>query len=441
MASLIEIKVPDVGNVADIDVVDVLVKPGDEVKLEQTLAVLETDKASMDLPASAAGKIQEVFIKPGDKVSEGTLIATVSASTEEAGEAKQEASAQQEKAPVQQEVATAPVEKTPEPASQQPVSQPAVAAPAPVPRTATASEPGRAAHATPAVRLFARELGVDIHRIANGSGRKGRILKDDVKNFVKKVMTEGAAQSGTGIPAMPSIDFSQFGEIEEQKLSKIKRLTGQNLSRVWLNLPMVTYHDEVDITEMEAFRNALNAEKSKDDVKITGLMFIIKALTAAMEQYPQFNASLSADGEKLILKKYLNIGIAVDTPNGLVVPVLRNVKHKGINELSAELAEISNRARQGKLMPAEMQGGCITISSLGGIGGTAFTPIVNAPEVAILGVTRAKMQPVWNGKEFVPRLMLPLDLTYDHRVIDGAEGARFMAAIKQYLGDIRRLLL
>jgi pyruvate dehydrogenase E2 component (dihydrolipoamide acetyltransferase) len=434
MASLIEIKVPDVGNVADIDVVDVLVKPGDEVKLEQTLAVLETDKASMDLPASAAGKIQEVFIKPGDKVSEGTLIATVSASTEEAGEAKQEA-------PAQQEVATAPVEKTPEPVSQPPVSQPAVAAPAPVPQTAAASEPGRAAHATPAVRLFARELGVDIHRITNGSGRKGRILKDDVKNFVKKAMTEGAAQSGTGIPAMPSVDFTQFGEIEEQKLSKIKRLTGQNLSRVWLNLPMVTYHDEADITEMEAFRNALNAEKSKDDVKITGLMFIIKALVAAMEQFPQFNASLSADGEKLILKKYFNIGIAVDTPNGLVVPVLREVNRKGINELTAELAELSNRARQGKLMPAEMQGGCITISSLGGIGGTAFTPIVNAPEVAILGVTRSKMQPVWNGKEFVPRLMLPLDLTYDHRVIDGAEGARFMAAIKQYLGDIRRLLL
>jgi pyruvate dehydrogenase E2 component (dihydrolipoamide acetyltransferase) len=437
MASLIEIKVPDVGNVADIDVVDVLVKPGDEVKLEQTLAVLETDKASMDLPASAAGKIQEVFIKPGDKVSEGTLIATVSAST---GEAKQEAPAQQ--AAVQQEVATAPVEKAPEPASQPPVSQPAVAAPAPLPQTAIASEPGRAAaHATPAVRLFARELGVDIHRITNGSGRKGRILKEDVKNFVKKAMTEGAAQSGTGIPAMPSIDFTQFGEIEEQKLSKIKRLTGQNLSRVWLNLPMVTYHDEADITEMEAFRNALNAEKSKDEVKITGLMFIIKALVAAMEQFPQFNSSLSADGEKLILKKYFNIGIAVDTPNGLVVPVLREVNRKGINELSAELADISNRARQGKLMPAEMQGGCITISSLGGIGGTAFTPIVNAPEVAILGVTRAKMQPVWNGKEFVPRLMLPLDLTYDHRVIDGAEGARFMAAIKQYLGDIRRLLL
>lgn len=441
MASLIEIKVPDVGNVADIDVVDVLIKPGDEVKLEQTLAVLETDKASMDLPASAAGKVQEVFIKPGDKVSEGTLIATVVAGAAAVGEAKQEGPAQQAQAPVQQEVATAPVEKAPESVSQAPVSQPAVAAPAPSPATSTASEPGRAAHATPAVRLFARELGVDIHQITNGSGRKGRILKEDVKNFVKKVITEGVAQGGTGIPAMPSIDFSQFGEIEEQKLSKIKRLTGQNLSRVWLNLPMVTYHDEVDITEMEAFRNALNAEKSKDEVKITGLIFIIKALVAAMQQFPQFNSSLSANGENLIFKKYFNIGIAVDTPNGLVVPVLRNVNQKGINELANELAEISSRARQGKLMPAEMQGGCITISSLGGIGGTAFTPIVNAPEVAILGVTRSKMQPVWNGKEFVPRLMLPLDLTYDHRVIDGAEGARFMAAVKQYLGDIRRLLL
>jgi pyruvate dehydrogenase E2 component (dihydrolipoamide acetyltransferase) len=429
MATLIEIKVPDVGNVADIDVVDVLVKPGDVVKLEQTLAILETDKASIDLPSSAAGTVQELFIKAGDKVSEGTLIARVLVSDEGVGAAQPEA-------PVQQ--AAAPVEKAPEP-----VSQPIAVAPEPMqlPETLPGDISVHAAHATPAVRLFARELGVDINKIATGSGRKGRILKDDVKNFVKKVMTEGVSQSGSGIPAMPSIDFSQFGAIEEQKLSKIKRLTGQNLSRVWLNLPMVTYHDEVDITEMEAFRNALNAEKSKDDIKITGLIFIIKALAAALEQFPQFNASLSADGETLILKKYFNMGIAVDTPNGLVVPVLRDVNRKGINELSAELAEISNKARLGKLMPAQMQGGCITISSLGGIGGTAFTPIVNAPEVAILGVTRAKMQPVWNGKEFIPRLMLPLDLTYDHRVIDGAEGARFMAAVKQYLGDIRRLLL
>lgn len=432
MAFLIEIKVPDVGNVADIDVVDVLVKPGDEVSLEQTLAVLETDKASMDLPSSAAGTVQELFIKPGDKVSEGTLIATVLASSEEVSVAKPQEPAQQA-APAPAETT---VEKTPEPAS-----QPAIVTAEPAQEALSSAVSAVAAHATPAVRLFARELGVDIQKITAGTGRKGRILKDDVKNFVKKVMAESAVQGGSGIPAMPVVDFSQFGEIEEQKLSKIKRLTGQNLSRVWLNLPMVTYHDEADITEMEAFRVALNAEKSKDDVKITGLVFIIKALVAAMEQFPQFNASLSADGEKLIFKKYFNIGIAVDTPNGLVVPVLRDVNRKGINELTAELAEKSNKARLGKLMPADMQGGCITISSLGGIGGTAFTPIVNAPEVAILGVTRAKMQPVWNGKEFIPRLMLPLDLTYDHRVIDGAEGARFMAAVKQYLGDIRRLLL
>ncbi len=428
MAFLIEIKVPDIGNVADIDVVDVLVKPGDVVALEQTLAVLETDKASMDLPSSAAGTVQEVFIKPGDKVSEGTLIVTVLANTEVLSIAKPEA-------PMQQAAA---IEKAPEPAS-----QPAVVASEPIllPETLPSTGSTAAAHATPAVRLFARELGVDINKITTGSGRKGRILKDDVKNFVKKVMVEGIAQSGSGIPTMPVVDFSQFGEIEEQKLSKIKRLTGQNMSRVWLNLPMVTYHDEADITEMEAFRVALNAEKTKDELKITGLIFIIKALVTAMEKFPQFNASLSADGAYLIYKKYFNIGIAVDTPNGLVVPVLRDVNRKGINELAADLAEKSNRARLGKLMPAEMQGGCITISSLGGIGGTAFTPIVNAPEVAILGVTRAKMQPVWNGKEFMPRLMLPLDLTYDHRVIDGVEGARFMAALKQYLGDIRRLLL
>jgi pyruvate dehydrogenase E2 component (dihydrolipoamide acetyltransferase) len=291
------------------------------------------------------------------------------------------------------------------------------------------------------VRLFARELGVNVSKINMGSGRKGRILKDDVKNFVKQAFTEGITATSTGIPSIPAVDFSPFGDTEILKLSKIKRLTGQNLTRVWLNLPLVTYHEEVDITEMEAFRNTLNGEKQKGELKITGLMFIIKALVAAMQQFPNFNASLSADGESLILKKYFNIGIAVDTPNGLVVPVLRNVNNKNINELAIELSEKSEKARLGKLLPNDMQGGCMTISSLGGIGGTAFTPIVNAPEVAILGVTRAKMQPVWNGKEFLPRLMLPLDLTYDHRVIDGAEGARFMATVKQNLSDIRRLLL
>ncbi len=434
MTVLIEIKVPDVGNVAEIDVVEVLIQPGDAVALEQTVATLETDKASMDLPSSVAGTIQQVYIKPGDKVSEGSLIATVLANDEQAAAEP----VKQVPSPADTQVITPIADKAPEPVSPPVTASPEPAATAELQVTDSAV---RLAHASPSVRLFARELGVDVTKIKTGSGRKGRILKDDVKNFVKKVMTEGIVAVGAGIPSIPAVDFSPFGETEIQKLSKIKRLTGQNLSRVWLNLPLVTYHEEVDITDMEAFRNALNAEKAKGELKITGLMFIIKALVAAMQQFPNFNASLSADGESLILKKYFNIGIAVDTPNGLVVPVLRNVNNKNINELAFELAGKSEKARLGKLLPGDMQGGCMTISSLGGIGGTAFTPIVNAPEVAILGVTRAKMQPVWNGKEFVPRLMLPLDLTYDHRVIDGAEGARFMAAVKQYLGDIRRLLL
>lgn len=432
MTNLLEIKVPDVGNVADIDVVEVLIKPGDVVALEQTVASLETDKASMDLPSSAAGTIQEVFIKPGDKVSEGSLIATVLASSMEADVEQPE-----EQAPSIAPPAAKPAEE--EKTEKAPVPAPVPAVPAST--VNPESGPAQIAHASPSVRLFARELGVDVGKVSNGSGRKGRILKEDIKNFVKKTLADGLVSSGAGIPVIPAVDFSPFGETETVKLSKIKRLTGQNLSRVWLNLPMVTYHEEADITELEVFRNQVNAEKSKEEVKITGLMFIIKALVAGMQQFPSFNSSLSSDGENLILKKYFNIGIAVDTPNGLVVPVLRDVDTKSINQLAAELAEKSEKARQGKLMPGDMQGGCMTISSLGGIGGTAFTPIVNAPEVAILGVTRAKMQPVWNGKEFEPRLMLPLDLTYDHRVIDGAEGARFMAAIKNYLGDIRRLLL
>ena len=436
MTRLCEIRVPDVGNVAEIDVVEVLIQAGDIVELEQTVATLETDKASMDLPSSAAGTIQQVYIKPGDTVSEGSLIATVLVSDAEISIA--EPAAQPAAIAIETPAPAAVVEKAPEP-----VSLPVPRAPEPkAPEVLQAPEvSGEKAHASPSVRLFARELGVDVAKVKTGSGRKGRILKDDVKNFVKKVITEGVVATGAGIPGIPAVDFSPYGETEVQKLSKIKRLTGQSLSRVWLNLPMVTYHEEADITEMEAFRVALNAEKAKGELKITGLMFIIKALVAAMQQFPSFNASLSADGESLILKKYFNIGIAVDTPNGLVVPVLRNVNNKSVNELAVELAEKSEKARMGKLLPGDMQGGCMTISSLGGIGGTSFTPIVNAPEVAILGVTRAKMQPVWNGKEFLPRLMLPLDLTYDHRVIDGAEGARFMATVKYYLADIRRLLL
>ena len=435
MADLIEIKVPDVGGVASIDVVEVLIKPGDTVALEQIIATLETDKASMDLPASAGGIIQQVHIKPGDKVGEGSLVATVLVNG--ANTAQVAATLKPEESTQSQTTAAPTIQEQPAPVKSPEPAKAAPSAPTPVIDHSISVT----AHASPSVRLFARELGVDITKITAGNGRKGRILKDDVKSFVKRVISEGVTQSGAGVPSIPAVDFSQFGETETLKLSKIKRLTGQNLSRVWLNLPMVTYHEEADITEMEAFRVALNAEKAKDETKITGLMFIIKALVAAMKQFPSFNASLSADGENLILKKYINIGIAVDTPNGLVVPVLRNVDNKSINQLASELAEKSDKARLGKLMPADMQGGCLTISSLGGIGGTAFTPIVNAPEVAILGVTRAKMQPVWNGKEFIPRLMLPLDLTYDHRVIDGAEGARFMAHIKQNLSDIRRLLL
>ena len=432
MTNLLEIRVPDVGNVAEIDVVEVLIQPGDIVALEQTVATLETDKASMDLPSSVSGTIQQVHIKPGDKVSEGTLIATVLAN--EGGKS------------IPEPISTVAIVVETPAIQQDTIPAKLFVQSEPTPKQALATlqpSDSRAikAHASPSVRLFARELGVNVSKINMGSGRKGRILKDDVKNFVKQALTEGITASSTGIPSIPAVDFSPFGDTEILKLSKIKRLTGQNLTRVWLNLPLVTYHEEVDITEMEAFRNTLNGEKQKGELKITGLMFIIKALVAAMQQFPNFNASLSADGESLILKKYFNIGIAVDTPKGLVVPVLRNVNNKNISELAIELAEKSEKARLGKLLPNDMQGGCMTISSLGGIGGTAFTPIVNAPEVAILGVTRAKMQPVWNGKEFLPRLMLPLDLTYDHRVIDGAEGARFMATVKQNLSDIRRLLL
>ena len=428
MTTVVEIKVPDVGNVPSIDVVEVSIQAGDIVALDQTVAVLETDKASMELPSTAAGTVQQVFIKQGDKVSEGSLIATVLLSDAAAQpvEAAKPAEKKPEPAPV---VATpAPAEKAPEP---KPVAAPVV----------SESSDGKIPHATPSVRLFARELGVDLNKITKGSGRKGRILREDVTAFVKKALTEPTVATGAGIPSIPAVDFSVFGETESVKLSKIKRLTGQNLTRVWLNLPLVTYHEEIDITEMEAFRVALNSEKAKGELKITGLIFIIKALVTALKQFPSFNASLSPDGESLILKKYYNIGIAVDTPNGLVVPVLKDVDKKSLGEIAQELAEKSEKARLGKLMPADMQGGCMSISSLGGIGGTAFTPIVNAPEVAILGVTRAKMQPVWNGKEFEPKLILPLDITYDHRVIDGAEGARFMATIKYYLGDIRRLLV
>ncbi|MDD5213999.1 MAG: 2-oxo acid dehydrogenase subunit E2 [Methylococcales bacterium] len=428
MSTTFEIKVPDIGNVHDVDVVAVEVQTGDVIEVDQTLITLETDKASMDVPASVAGTVQQVHLKVGDKVNEGSLIVTVLVSDEAA--------------------APAPAaESTPAPAPVEEVKAVEVVAPkpaAPEIPPAPLSKGGEAkgkAHASPAVRLFARELGVDISQISQGNGRKGRILKDDVKAYVKKALTEGiTVTGGAALPKIAVPDFTAFGEIEVQPLSKINKLTGQHMTSVWLNLPMVTYHDEADITDMEAFRVALNSEKN-NTVKYTGLLFIMKALAAAMQQFPRFNSSLSSDGQSLIFKKYLNIGIAVDTPNGLVVPVVRDVPSKSIKQLALEISEKSEKARAGKLTAADMQGGCMSISSLGGIGGKAFTPIVNAPEVAILGVTKSSMQPVWNGKEFEPRLMLPLDLTYDHRVIDGAEGARFMEALKYYLGDVRRLLV
>ncbi|MEY3281151.1 MAG: dihydrolipoyllysine-residue acetyltransferase [Pseudomonadota bacterium] len=432
MSNICEIKVPDVGNVHDIDVVEVSIQAGDVIVLDQTIATLETDKASMDLPATATGTVQQVHIKVGDKVNEGTLIATVLVDDVTAVPAT----------PVFETIAVAEVK----PVEAVSVTSTPIEINVPIAKSVDVSVESQvqsySAHASPSVRLFARELGVDLSKVTQGSGRKGRILKDDVKNYVKKILVEGVKiGSGAGIPSIPVPDFSVFGAIDIQPLSKINRLTGQHMTSVWLNLPMVTYHDEVDITDMEAFRVALNNEKNKEGVKYTGLLFIVKALAAAMGQFPRFNSSLSSDGESLIFKKYLNIGIAVNTPNGLVVPVLRDVTSKTVKQLAIELAEKSEKARSGKLLPSDMQGGCISISSLGGIGGTAFTPIVNAPEVAILGVTKSKIQPVWNGETFEPRLMLPLDLTYDHRVIDGAEGAQFMEAVKYYLGDIRRLLV
>ncbi len=423
----VEVRVPDIGDFSDVDIIEVSVQVGDTVELDQGLITLETDKASMEIPATAAGVIQSLAVSVGGTASEGDLVAVIAAAGATTAAAPAAVSAP---APVASAPA-APVAAKP-------------AAPSPAPAAAPVS--GKLVHASPSVRRFARDLGVEISRITQATGPKGRILREDVQAFVKGVMSgsapgAAAAPVGSGIPPIPAVDFSKFGEIEERPLSKIKRLTGVNLSRAWLNLPMVTHHDLADITEMEKFRKSLKADAEKHGVKVTFLLFVMKALVAAMKQQPEFNASLSADGESLILKKYFNIGVAVDTPNGLVVPVFRDVDKKNIYDLAAEMGVVSAKAREGKLMPKDMSGGCMTISSLGGIGGTAFTPIVNAPEVAILGVTRADIQPVWDGESFKPRLMLPLDLTYDHRVIDGAAAARFVVTLAGYLNDIRRVLL
>ncbi len=432
MSNLIEIKVPDVGDFSDIELIEISIDVGDQVEVDQTLIVLESDKASMEIPAEIAGTIKEIKVKIGDKLSQGDLIAMVEVADSSVEKKSVEKIAESEKKSEEVTSSTPPVTEAKKETLSSPTPEPQI--------TKTTG----AVHATPSVRRFARELGVDLSQIKDGTGRKGRLLKEDVKSFVKQALSGGAVsgmQGGKGIPPIPVTDFSKFGDIEEKPLNKIKQLTGQFLSRNWLNLPMVTHHDEADVTEMEDFRKSLKKEAEQKGLKITGLLFIMKALVAALKQFPQFNASLSPDGKTLIYKKYFHIGIAVDTPNGLVVPVIRDVDQKNLYDLAAELDALSSKARDGKLMPGDMQGGCITISSLGGIGGKAFTPIVNAPEVAILGVTRSEMKPVWNGQEFLPRLMLPLDLTYDHRVIDGADAARFARMVSESLSDVRRLLL
>ncbi len=413
------ITVPDVG-ASDVDVIEVLVKPGDTIKVDSPLVTLESDKATMDVPSSDAGVIKEVKVKVGDKVSQGSVIVVLD---------MLDAEAQAESPEVPK---AEPVEvKKSEPAEE----------PAPV-QTGTVIPAGHNAdvHAGPAVRKLAREFGVDLLQVA-ASGPKQRILKEDVQQFVKARLAAVPAVAGTGLPSAPVIDFSKFGPIETQSLSRIKKLSGKNLHRNWLLVPHITQFGEADITDMEEFRAANKASFEKQGVKLTPLVFIMKAVASTLKTYPQFNASLDANGENLILKKYVNIGVAVDTPDGLVVPVIRDVDKKGLMELAKELALASEKARAKQLTANDMQGGCFSISSLGGIGGTAFTPIVNVPEVAILGISKSSYKPVYQDGVFVPRLMLPLSLSYDHRVIDGADGARFIAFLSNALTDIRSLLL
>ncbi len=423
-----DVNVPDIGG-DEVEVTEVMVKVGDTIAEEQSLITVEGDKASMEVPAPFAGVVKEIKIAVGDKVKTGSLIMTF----EVAGAA-----------PAAQAPA-APVAST--------SAAPAPSAPAKAPASAPAAkeefvENEAYVHATPVIRRLAREFGVNLAKV-KGTGRKGRILREDVQSYVKELIkrAESApANAGGGLPGMlpwPKVDFSKFGEIEEVELSRIQKISGANLSRNWVMIPHVNLFDEADITEVEEFRKQQNkeAEKKKLDVKITPLVFVMKAAAKALADMPRFNSSISEDGQKLILKKYINIGIAVDTPNGLVVPVFKDVNKKGILELSYELAEVSKKARAGKLTASDMQGGCFTISSLGGIGTTGFAPIVNAPEVAIMGLSRSSMKPVWNGKEFVPRLMLPMSLSFDHRVIDGADGARFITLINQYMSDLRRLVM
>jgi pyruvate dehydrogenase E2 component (dihydrolipoamide acetyltransferase) len=408
-----EIRVPDIGNYKKVDVIEVSVKNGDKVKAEQSLVVLETDKATMEIPAPFACSIDQLKLKVGDKVSQGDLIALVKAEGASAAQAPQSA-----------EPVPASASNKAEPAPQQAAMQMAS---------------NVSAHAGPSVRRMARELGIELSRV-QGTGRKGRISTEDLANFIKS-NTGAAGGAGLNLLSDPVVDFAQFGEVETQKISRIKKISGANLHRNWVKIPHITLCEEADITELEAFRNEQKNQAEKAGVKLTPLAFLLKAVAQALKCFPNINASLGADGESLYVKKYFHIGVAVDTPNGLMVPVIRDVDQKGIYQIARELAEISVKAREAKLKPSDMQGGCFTISSLGGIGTTYFTPIVNMPEVGILGVSKAAMKPVWNGKEFIPRLMMPLSLSVDHRVVDGAEGAKFVVTVAKYLSDIRNLLL
>jgi len=455
---VVEARVPDIGDYSDVPVIEVLVAVGDTVKKDQGLVTLESDKATMEVPASVAGVVKELKVKVGDSLSEGKVVALI----EVAGSDADAPSAVAPSAETGGGVEPVPASSAPDKLAQREIAQVQATAPAkatapsatqsspPVEFNADSVLPQKVPYASPAVRVFARELGVDLFQVS-GSEQGGRITKDDVQRYVKAALsgaapaTAGAAPAtgGNGLNLLPwpKVDFAKFGEVEVKPLSRIKKISGANLARNWAMIPHVTQFEQADITELEALRVALNKENEKAGIKLTMLAFLLKASAAALKQFPDFNASLDAAGENLTLKKYFHIGFAADTPNGLVVPVIRDVDKKGVVELARESGELAKKARDGKLGPAEMSGGCFSISSLGGIGGTAFTPIVNAPEVAILGVSKSAIQPVWNGKEFAPKLMLPLSLSYDHRVIDGAAAARFTTYLSQVLADMRRVLL
>ena len=448
--ALMDIQVPDIGDFDEVGVIELLVKAGDTVKAEQSLITVESDKASMEIPSSHAGVVKELRVQVGDKVKQGSVVLVLDAAGAPARESEQKTAP----APVEQAPAAI---KTEAPAV---VAAPAAATPAPVVAAAAVAEPahqpgtptGGLPHASPSVRKFARELGVPLAEV-QGTGPKGRISHEDVQAFTQRVMAgsvqtkaqaaKAPAGGGTGVGLdllpWPKVDFTKFGPVERKDLSRIKKISGANLARNWVMIPHVTNNDLADITELEAFRVATNKENEKSGVKVTMLAFVIKAVVAALKKFPEFNASL--DGDTLVYKQYYHIGFAADTPNGLVVPVLKNADQKGILQISQEMGELAKKARDGKLGAADMQGGCFSISSLGGIGGTHFTPIINAPEVAILGLSKSAMQPVWDGKGFQPRLMLPLSLSYDHRVIDGAAAARFNAYLGAVLADYRRILL